>query len=108
MEKGIKNILSPVVERINSNIFYAVTFYSVYCLILNYFFWLIEKTNWSGMIFFRSLFIGSFLGLMFRYVIYPKEYTLGKRFRILLLLTLTAPAFFAILFLVMQRILKLM
>ena len=104
MEKETKNVLYLTIERINSNVVCAVIVYSIYCAILSYFLWLIEKSNWSWMILFRSIFVGTTLGLFFRYAIYPKGYTFGKRLRIILLLIVAVPVSFAILYLVMQKI----
>lgn len=91
------------VERINSHAIIAVLFYTIMILILNVLYLIIEKSNWSWMILFKSIFYGSLLGLINRYAISPKELTIKKRSGITILLVITLSLLYAILFILYNK-----
>ncbi len=102
MKKINKSNLKNIIHWINSNMQIAIPFYTLYYLLLFYLF--TNNSNWSWIYLLRSLSLGVFSGLYFRFVMAPEGYNWKKRFKIALLIMVVVATISAVVEILIKRI----
>jgi hypothetical protein len=102
VEKENKNIVKKIIYRINSNAALAILFYTLTYLIVFYLF--TDNSRWPWIYITRSLSLGTFSGLFFRFVIYAEGYDWKKRLKIALWIMIGVAIISAVVEIIIKRI----
>jgi len=96
------NVVRKFIYRVNMNLLISIPMYSLFYLMAFYLF--TDKSNLFWIFATRSLMLGTFSGLFFRFVVYGEGYDRKKRIKFLMWIIICVLIVFSILEIFIKKI----